>query len=105
MSGIVEQAEHQQRLDDYNEYLAKLVEYGDIEGDAAGITKAVIANGIESLSAKQRYLFDKQVGEPFAQPQCEQCEELIPWDEAYEHIHEQSLCSGCQHTYDRFMED
>jgi len=102
MSGIYEQHLAEQERDGFNTYLSKLVECDDISDAAVvGITKQVIASGFESLSDKQKYRFGKDVLEAFPQPKCSRCEALIPFEEAYEHIHELSYCSSCQHDWNK----
>lgn len=104
MSGVVEDAERKREWEAYQGFLQQLVEYGDIKDkDAEGITKLVIAKGLDALSDKQSYVFKTKVQDNFAQPRCEQCEDLIPWDQAYEHVHSPGRCASCQHSYDKFM--
>ncbi len=102
MSGIYEQHLEKQERDAFNTYLSKLVDLDDLtDPTLVGITKKVIADGVDSLSDKQKYRFEKDVMGQFPQPTCERCGELIPFDEAYEHIHEKSLCGSCQHDWDK----
>ncbi len=106
MSGVVEDAERKREWEDYRDFLRQLVDCDDIQDKSVeGITKLVIDKGLEALSSKQEFVFKKGVEEKFPQPRCEQCEDLIPWAEAYEHIHSPGKCASCQHSYDRFMEE
>lgn len=102
MSGIYNQHLENEEREAFSGYLSKLVELDDLtDPTLVGITKKVIADGVDSLSAKQKYRFDKDVMGQFPQPKCERCRELIPFNEAYEYIHERSLCGSCQHTWDK----
>lgn len=104
MSGVSEWAMAKEAEDEYKGFLVKLVEREDITDKAAvGITKKVIAEGENSLSEKQRFVFKKEVQGKFPQPTCENCGETIPWNEAYEHIHGENMCSSCQHSYNKMM--
>ena len=91
--------------EEYRDYLRQLVDNGDIEGAAAGIARLVIDKGKSDLTERQRYVFEHSVETAFPQPACGQCGELIPWEDAYRFIHADSLCSSCQHSYDRFTEE
>ena len=95
--------QEQQEHEDYLNYLRQLVENDDLEGPEAGITKLVIDKGEEALSSKQAHVFKTKVSDRFPQPHCQQCDELIPWAEAYEHVHSPGLCASCEHSRDRFM--
>lgn len=105
MTGVVDDAASEDEWSDYRHFLEQLLQADDIEGQAAkGITKKVVAEGLVSLSANQLYVFKREVQGNFPQPRCEECRELIPWSEAYEHVHAPGRCSSCQHRYDKFME-
>lgn len=106
MSGVVEDAERRGEWEDYRDFLKQLVERDDIQDKAAeGITKVVIDKGLDFLTDKQRYVFTMNVERKFPQPRCEQCNDLIPWSEAYEHVNGPGRCSGCQYSYDKFMDE
>ena len=88
--------------DDYNQFLQQLIECDDITDDVArGITKLVIDKGLDALSEKQAYVFNKNVVDQFPQPKCERCEERIPWAEAHHFMHEEKYCAGCQHDWNK----
>jgi len=66
----------------FTDYLASLLDDGDVwDETAVGITRKVIGDGEESLSSKQRYVFQKRVLEPFGQRDCTLCQDTIPWDD------------------------
>lgn len=103
MSDPYFEKQQQQEREDYLDYLRQLVENDDLKGPEAGITKLVIDKGEEELSPKQAYVFKTKVTDRFPQPRCEQCGELIPWAEAYEHVHSPGRCASCEHSRNRFM--
>ncbi|MGI2031404.1 hypothetical protein ACRQ1B_03325 [Rhizobium panacihumi] len=103
MSSIVEHHEREQERKSLNGYLEQLLNGEEITGAAAGITKQVIADGEESLSQKQEFVFNRDVREPFLNLKCEQCGTSIPYDDAYEALHGDQLCSGCKHDKAKFF--
>jgi len=68
-----------------------------------GITKQVISQGIESLTTKQKYAFDKGVKE-FIMKVCPNCEEEISYSEMAMAI-ENNKCGWCQNNWDKNYED
>ena len=103
MSGIVEQAEREREEADFRGFLQQLVDGEDITGAAAGITKKVIAEGESSLIGNQRWVFNEKVRKLFLLPCCEQCGDSIPWDQAYEALHEGGLCASCEFDKQKFF--
>jgi hypothetical protein len=103
MSGIVEHHENMKLEQSRNNYLQQLIDGEDIKGAAAGITKKVIADGEESLSQKQSYVFNEEVVKPFLYLKCEQCGTQIDFDDAYEALHGNMLCASCQYDRDKLM--
>ncbi|MBX5130964.1 hypothetical protein HJB53_31225 [Rhizobium lentis] len=103
MSGIVEQMEREDEERDLKAFLQQLVDGEDLTGDAAGITKQVIAKGEESLVGKQRWVFNERVRKPYLFPVCEQCGDTISWDQAYYALHGDGLCASCQHDKEKFF--
>lgn len=102
MAGVDYQRLERQEKDDYNEYLSQLIKCDEItDATLVGITKQVIARGVDSLSSNQTYRFKNDVVENFPQPECLRCSELIPFSEAIEYLHGDTLCGSCQHTWDK----
>lgn len=89
--------------DAFSNFLAELVANDHIEGNAAGITRQVIDRGIESLTQKQRYVFDQEVVPLFPGDCIRGCE--MPWEEAYEAMDNGGLCGWCAHMKARQDED
>lgn len=78
-------------------FLEELIEAEAVEGPALGVTKRFIASGYDSLTSKQKVVFDRFVIDEFATKSCELCGGDIPWCEmwvAYDNGH---FCSWCEH--------
>lgn len=91
----------------YHDFLGQLVDGGEI-GDpaAAGITKKVIADGEQSLSDKQRYVFNTKVKNVFHRPVCSLCGESVEWDTAYEEMgSSEPKCSSCNYRYEKMLSE
>lgn len=83
--------------DGFMGFLESLTRNGHLEGAADGITKQVIARGVESLSEKQKYVFDNEVLANFVGGDCERCGSDIPWSEKYAALDNGGLCDWCAH--------
>lgn len=72
--------EYEER-ESFNDFLKQLVDgdYLDDDDPALGITKKVIAEGRESLSEKQDYVFRTYVLDKFVTEDCSLCGSNIPW--------------------------
>ncbi|WP_175416612.1 MULTISPECIES: hypothetical protein [Agrobacterium] len=89
----------------YDDFLRQLIDGGDINDPAAeGITKKVIADGEESLTDKQRYVFNTKVKSVFRRPSCSLCEQPIEWDNAYEEMGSlKAKCADCTYRYEKML--
>jgi hypothetical protein len=74
-----------------------LLEAEALEGAAKGITKKVVADGRESLSEKQEFVFKTQVLDEYLTRECSRCGSDIPWSEMYAAYDNGSLCGWCWH--------
>jgi hypothetical protein len=83
-------------------FLELLIENEDLNRDAHGITKQVIAEGEDSLTPRQRFVFQRDVLRVFDKP-CEGCDCHIPWDEKYDAYHERD--GFCVYCYDGMTRD
>lgn len=101
-----EQAKREQEERNFRDYLQRLINSESITGDAAGITRQVIAQGRESLSDTQEFIFNKNVMETYGTPTCEQCETHVPYDQVFIDPFQETLyCASCQHDHNRFNEN
>jgi hypothetical protein len=77
------------------EFLEELIKRECLEPAALGITKKVIAEGIESLTTNQRYVFDNYVVGEFATAKCEKCQSPVLWSEMLEAYDNGGYCAHC----------
>ena len=87
------------RIDDdegYADFLQSLIDDSYLEGAAEGITKQVITKGEESLSDKQKYVFDKEVLGKYVK-ECTRCGINIPWSEMSAALENGGFCNYCEH--------
>jgi hypothetical protein len=81
-------------------FLEELIVNAGLHVTLLGIARRVITGGEDSLSLNQRSVYEHHVLRPFDKP-CHGCGRDIPWDEKYEAIHHDGLCSKC---HDRMPE-
>lgn len=90
--------------DDFKGYLEQLIELGRLEPMQSGITKFVIDEGYDSLSPKQRKVFDYMVDKNTVSS-CQRCGTDIPWCEMLEALDNGGFCSYCQHMIEKYEND
>ena len=84
--------------DGFNGFLQELLDAECLEDPAAGITKKVIKDGVDSLSEKQcRYVFKTYVLWEYVTPECSRCGSDIPWCEMAAAYDNGGMCSWCWH--------
>jgi hypothetical protein len=83
--------------EELKEFLEDLIKRDCLEPTALGITKKVIADGIESLSLNQRYVFANYVIGEFATEKCENCHSSVLWSEMLEAYDNGGYCAHCWH--------
>ena len=66
--------------DDFNGFVEELINSSRLEGKESGIAKQMLDKGYDSLSEKQRYIFDKAI-ENNTVAECQRCGVDIPWCE------------------------
>lgn len=81
--------------DDNTDFLQELIDQGHLSDVAAGVTRQVIGQGEESLSDKQKAVFEREVREPFLNHRCSRCDEMIPASELSGAMDNGWLCSWC----------
>lgn len=92
--------QHAEDNDGYNDFLKQLIECNLLEEKVAGIAKKVISDGIESLSPKQKFVFEKGVTDEYVTKECTRCGLNIPWEEMLA-ASEDGLCSWCRHQEEK----
>jgi hypothetical protein len=83
------------REEGFREFLEEAIEWEDLEPTALGIAKQALNQGVESLSEKQYFVFQKHVLEAHAVNRCIQCEEEIPWHEMIDVHRDGGYCIVC----------
>lgn len=89
---------------DFKGYLKELVSLNYLEGTALGIAKQVITKGVNSLTDKQKYVFQNEVIDKYVKDYCERCSNSIPWSEM-SIAHETGFCGWCQHQFEKLQND
>jgi hypothetical protein len=87
--------------DSLNDFLEEIIEGEHLEGAALGITKKVIKEGVESLTRKQKRVFDTYVLGEFVTAACKRCGNDIPWSEMYHAYDNGDLCNWCWHMTEK----
>ena len=86
--------------EDFKGFLEQLISSGRIEGKESGIAKFVIDNDYDSLSDKQKYVFDRMIDENSIK-ECERCGSEIPWCEMLEALDNGGFCNYSQHMMEK----
>ena len=82
--------------DDYEGFVDFLREIlPELDKKAAGITRFVMDNGLDSLSAKQEYVFETEVMDMYPNEKCKVCGDFIPWSYMYAAQLNDGLCYDC----------
>ena len=85
---------------DFKGYLNDLINTGRLSDTEAGITKQVIDKGYDSLSEKQKFVFDRAISNNSID-ECKTCGTDIPWSEMLNALDNGGLCSHCQHMWEK----
>lgn len=88
---LLEQTEN----DDLMDFVQELIDGEELTGTALGVAKAAVGNGVESLTPKQRYVFEHEVLKPHITQECEVCGTKISWSDMY-FAEADGLCSTCR---------
>lgn len=89
---------------DFVEFLQELIKGNQIEEEEKGIAKQMIGKGYESLSRKQRFVFDKMI-EKHSIEKCQLCGCEISWCEMQFALDNGGYCSGCYRNLEEEKED
>ena len=88
----------------FNGFVEELIKSSRLEGKEAGIAKQMLDKGYDSLSEKQKFVFDKAI-ENNTIDECQRCGEDIPWCEMFEALDNGGYCSYCQHVMEKMNEE
>ena len=98
---------HKQSLIENNsfiEFMQTLVDASRLEGAALGITKLVIDKGIESLSEKQKYVFQTQVIDGYTVNKRMRYGHTILWSEMHLAL-DSGMCNFGEHMHQKIREE
>jgi hypothetical protein len=84
-----------------NDFLRQLIEGNHLDGAALGITKQVLDKGEESLSPKQKFVFQQDVLNEFVTAECRRDGGTIPWSEMYRAYHNGGYCAYCEYMMNK----
>lgn len=91
---------------DLIEFLKTLDERDELSGTIAGITKQIIAKGVDSMSSKQEKAIDLFVNSYKNDHECEMCVDgNIGSLNDYIHIADEGLCPSCKYSKEKYMRD
>jgi hypothetical protein len=82
--------------EDFNEFLKELIDLKRFnDSKEEGIARLVIDKGFESLSEKQKFVFEKSIN-LYVYEECSRCKLEIPWCEMSAAEDNGGRCSWCQ---------
>jgi hypothetical protein len=83
----------------FNDFVKDLANSERLNDTQAGIAKRMLDKGYDSLSEKQKHVFDKTIKEN-DKGQCKFCGQDIPWSEMFEAGENRGYHPDCKHTLD-----
>lgn len=86
--------------EDFEGFVEDLIKSGRLEEKEEGIAKRMLDRGYDSLSDKQKYVFDKAIEENYVE-ECKRCACDIPWSEMLEALDNGGYCNYCQHMMEK----
>lgn len=82
--------------EDFSGFIQELIDTKRLsDSKEEGIAKLVIDKGFDSLSDKQKFVFEKAISH-YVYDECERCHGEIPWCEMSAAEDNGGLCSWCQ---------
>lgn len=92
------------REEDFNGFVEELINSSRLVGKEAGIAKLMLDKGYDSLSEKQKFVFDRAI-ENNTVDECKLCGADIPWCEMLEALDNGGYCGHCQHMMEKMNEE
>ena len=89
----------------FREFLDEAIEWEDLEPTTLGVAKQALNQGVETLSEKQYFVFQKHVLEAHAVDRCIQCGEEISWHEMIDVHRNGGYCIVCMRRHESMMRD
>ena len=90
--------------DDFEGFVQDLINSGRLDDKETGISKLMLDKGYDSLSEKQKYVFDKAI-EKNTIKYCERCGAPIPWCEMEGALENGGYCNYCQHMMEKIEQE
>jgi hypothetical protein len=82
--------------EDFNEFIEELINNKRLNNSSEeGIAKLVIDKGFDSISTKQKFVFEKAISH-YIYEDCKRCGNDIPWTEMSAAEDNGGVCSWCQ---------
>src|SRR5260370_16041862 len=76
---------------------------GYLEGPSQGIARQAVSKGMESLTRKQQYIFDRFIAGKFFHLECSRCHIPMPSSEVIPSLMEQdNLCAWCRNVKEKY---
>lgn len=82
--------------EDFEGFVLDLIHSGRLNDKEAGIAKRMLDKGYDTLSEKQKFVFDKAI-ENNTVNECQRCAIDIPWCEMLEALDNGGFCNYCHH--------
>lgn len=86
--------------EDFEGFVEDLIKSGCLDNTETGIAKRMLDKGYESLSNKQKYVFDKMIDNNSVE-ECQRCACDIPWSEMLDALDNDGYCNYCQHMMEK----
>lgn len=90
--------------EDFEGFVEDLIKFDRLDDKEAGIAKRMLDKGYDSLSPKQKYVFDKMI-ENNCIEECKRCACDIPWSEMLEAFDNGGYCNYCQHMMEKLEKE
>ena len=90
--------------DEFEGFVEDLINSGRIEDKELGIAKRMLDKGYDSLSVKQKYVFDKMIRDNSIE-ECARCGVTIPWCEMLEALDNGGYCNYCQYMMEKIEKE
>lgn len=88
----------------FNGFVEELINSNHLDEKEKGIAKLMLDKGYDSLSDKQKYVFDKAI-ENNTINECKRCGSTIPWSEMLEALDNGRYCNYCQHLKEKIDQE
>lgn len=90
--------------DDFEGFVEDLINSNRLNDTQSGVAKRMLDKGYDSLSDKQKYVFDHAIEDNYVD-ECQRCASEIPWCEMMEALDNGGYCNYCQHMMEKLLEE